>query len=220
MNVCPLVYLAGRRLLILALSGLLLTGCAGSPTPRYYSLNAALAAAPAPANNTYSGQSAKAIGIGPITLPEAVDRPQLVLSQGTGEVTLAQGHRWAGSLKQDIALLLAAHLTRRLGDHPPIAAYPQSIAVDAPYQVTLDMTRFAASLGGEAHVEALWTVRGGSDSPPLRKRGVYRAAVQAHASGTEHAAVVAAYVQALLTLGDDLAKDLAPLCPTPPGITP
>ena len=219
MNICPLTHLAGRRLLILPLLALLLTGCAGSPAPRYYSLNAALAAAPAPADNALAGQPAKAIGISPITLPEAVDRPQLVLSQGTGEVTLAQGHRWAGSLKQEIGLLLADHLTRRLG-HPPIAAYPQSMAVDAPYQVSLDVTRFTASLGGEAQVEALWTVRGGSDSPPLRKRGAYRAPVQAHATGTEHAAVVAAYVQALLALGDDLVEDLAPLRPTPLRITP
>ena len=214
MNVCPLINLVGRRLLILALPGLLLTGCAGSPAPRYYSLNVALPAASAPTDNAHAGQPAKAIGIGPITLPETVDRPQLVLLQGTGEVTLAQGHRWAGSLKQEIGLLLADHLTRRLG-YPPIAAYPQSMAVDAPYQVSLDITRFAASLGGEAQIEALWTVRGDNDSPPLRKRGVYLAPVQAHATGTEHAAVVAAYVQALHALGDDLAKDLAPLRPTP-----
>jgi uncharacterized protein len=216
MNVCPLVNFAGRRLLFLPFLALLLTGCAGSPAPRYYSLNAALPAAPAPADNAHAGQPGKAIGIGPITLPEAVDRPQLVLSQGTGEVTLAQGHRWAGSLKQEIGLLLADHLTRRVGGHPPIAAYPQSMAVDAPYQVSLDITRFTASLGGETQIEALWTVRGGSDAPPLRKRGVYRAPV----SGTGHAAVVAAYVQALLALGDDLAKDLAPLRPTPPGTAP
>lgn len=182
-----------------------LTGCGTSSLPRYYMLVPNQAAVPLPRSNP--GQAR--IGIDAITLPEVVDRPQLVLRSNTHEVGLAQDRRWAEPLKQAIPRLLAQHLAQRL-DNPLVAALPQRLAIDPDYRVQLDIQRFEGRLGEAVLVEASWAIRQGNGELLASGRPLVRQAV---ASGS-HEDLVAAYVRALSAIGDELADRLRAL-PSP-----
>jgi len=97
-----------RWILLIVLS-LILAGCAKTPPSRFYTLS------------PLSGSEAKAgaekedhdltIGVGPITLPDHLDRPQIVTRESSNVIELAEFDRWAGSLKENYSygggLLLA-----------------------------------------------------------------------------------------------------------------
>ena len=89
--------LAGLVLLTLA-------GCADKPT-RLYVLTATTEK---PAATSPSGL---AIGIGPITLPKYLDRPQIVSSVEANSLDQANFDQWGGDLNDNITRVLATNLS-------------------------------------------------------------------------------------------------------------
>ncbi|MGH8649645.1 MAG: PqiC family protein, partial [Burkholderiales bacterium] len=73
---------------------LLLAACGSSPKERYYTLTSA-PSAPAPA----PGVAASSIAVGPVTVPEAVNQPQIVVQIAANQVAITEFHRWAAPLK-------------------------------------------------------------------------------------------------------------------------
>ncbi len=128
----------------------LAAGCGTTPGSVFYTLQAG---DPPPA-----GGSTLSVIVGPVTLPEAVDRPQLVVSTGGNRVEIAEFHRWAEPLKREIPRVIASHLGRQLGTTSAGVFTDVSIS-DPDYRVLLDVQRFELRRGEETVVEALWTVR-------------------------------------------------------------
>ena len=108
------------------------------------------------------GEYAYSIAVGPITLPEVVDRPQFVLRAGPNEVTVVELHRWAGSLKSEIPRIIADNLAADL-NVKRVAAYPQNAGDNADYRVLVDIQRFDSTMGESVTIDALWTVKRASD---------------------------------------------------------
>jgi len=99
-----------RRLVTITLPCLflMLVGCGTTPNPRFY----ALTSAPAP---PASSSTTMTVAVGPVTIPAAVDRPQIVLTTGPNRVRLEEFDRWAAPLQNDIARAVAANLVAALG---------------------------------------------------------------------------------------------------------
>jgi uncharacterized lipoprotein YmbA len=174
-----------------------LTGCS-SPREAYYTLSAAGAmngAAPAGGESTYS------VAVGPITLPEVVDRPQFVLRAGPNEVTFVELHRWAGSLKSEIPRIIADNLAADL-NVKRVAAYPQTAGDNADYRVLVDIQRFDSTLGESVSIDALWTVKRASDGALRTGSSTARES----SSGGTYEAVVAAHSRALATISREIAE--------------
>lgn len=85
----------------------LLIACQQSPRKNYYLLNGP---SPAPEN---IATITHAIGIGPIELPDYLQRPQMVRHQGNNELNMADNEYWAERLDKGIVRVLGLHLTRR-----------------------------------------------------------------------------------------------------------
>jgi len=170
-----------------------LAGCA-SPTPRYYTLSAPEQPA---AKALYS------VAVGPVTVPDSVDRSQLVLRTGANEVAIAEQSRWAESPKTAIPRVIAANLAQALGD-AYVSAYPQGVGSEADYRVTVDIQRFESAPGDAATVEALWTVTAakGKGAAPRSGRSLAREPVQ----GKDYNALVAAHGRALANISRDIAE--------------
>jgi uncharacterized protein len=186
----------------------LLTGCGSSPRETYYTLSAVGAmnsAAPGSVESTYS------VAVGPITLPEVVERPQLVLRVGPNEVTLVELHRWAGPLKSEIPRIIAENLAAYL-DVKRVAAYPQSAGDNADYRVLVDVQRFDSTLGESVTIDALWTIKRVSDG--VMRTG--RSSVKESSSGGSYDAVVAAHSRALATISREIAEAIRSFPPQKP----
>jgi uncharacterized protein len=132
----------------LLLVGLLVCGCGGYPS--YYTLT--------PDGPVPSG-GGRAIGIGPVTVAEYIDRPNLVLQDESGPNTLlvASDHRWAGDLEQAVMRVTAANLGRRLKTGN-VMMYPWQRDGDISRQVAIDIRQFHGAFDGYAVIEASYRV--------------------------------------------------------------
>jgi uncharacterized lipoprotein YmbA len=151
--------------------------------------------------NATAAEARDAIVVGPVTLPEVVDRPQLVVRIGANEVAILEQHRWAEPLRSEIPRLIARTLSQLLGTSR-VSAYPESASQEAGLRVAIDIQRFEAAPGIEVSVEALWSVRRLPGGKPTTGRSIVREPI----AGEGYDAVVAAYGRALAALSRDLAQ--------------
>lgn len=104
--------------ILVALAGLL-QGCISfgqeSPETAYYLLTAETEAQPAIAEDA----SATAISIGPVSIPEFLDRPQIVTRNGS-RVRFADLHRWAEPLDTAVIRVVSENLARRYPQWQPV----------------------------------------------------------------------------------------------------
>lgn len=181
----------------LLLSALLLAGCGSTPKTSFYTLTPAAAGTRADAKGSYS------VAIGPVAIPDSVDRPQMVLRTGANQVAISEFERWAGPLRNEIALALAENLRSRLGG-ASVFTYPQGIGADV--NVSVDVQRFDSALGEVATVEVLWQVRPAKGAP---RSG--RSQVREAAGGAGYDALVAAHGRALAAVSGDIAAAIRAL---------
>jgi uncharacterized lipoprotein YmbA len=142
-----------------------------------------------------------AIGVGPIKLPEHLDRPQIVSRTSSNQLELAEFHRWAGSLKDDFSRVLAENLSILLATDR-VSVYPWRKSVPIEYQVAVDVARFDAELGGNAWLIARWTVFGGRDKKVLFME---RSRISETSDDHGYDAMVAAQSRALARLSREIA---------------
>ncbi len=133
-----------NRLLIL-LAAVLVAGCA-QPNKTYYVLTAS---GPVPSGGGIG------IGVGPITLAEYLDRPNLVTQEAPNQLGVAEDHRWAGDLTASIIRVTAANLGRQLHTGN-VRTYPWQTDSEISYQVTLDIRQLHSETDGYAVIEAGW----------------------------------------------------------------
>jgi uncharacterized protein len=175
----------------------MLVGCASTPPPRYYTLSIE-----APQTASAQGPS---ISVAAVTVPDTVDRPQLVVAVNANEVIILEQQRWAEPLKGELGRVLAENLSRATGN-PRIAAYPQSASLNADYRLLVDFQRFAGRPGGDVVLDVLWGVRAKDGALVRRGRSSAREAVD-----KGYDALVVAYSRALATLAGEIATALKDL---------
>ena len=170
--------------------------CGSPPKERYYTLTTA-PGAPASA----AGGTTSSIAVGPVTVPEMVDQPPLVVEVAANQVSIYEYHRWASPLKGEIARVIAANLAQELGT-PRVWSYAQATLPNPDYQVLVDIQRFDSALGEAVTIDALWTVRRAAGGAP--KTG--RSSVREPVSGAGFDALVAAHSRALARVSGDIAS--------------
>jgi uncharacterized lipoprotein YmbA len=169
--------------------------CARSPAVRYYTLTDGPARrAPPTADVRYS------VAVGPVSVPEAVDRAQLVVRLSPTELAIADQHRWAEPLEGEIARALAVELERRL--EGARVAPGRGAGAEADLEVRLDVQRFESRLGAEASIEALWSVSPGEGGHTSTGRSLVTVPVAA----AGYDALVTAHAQAIARIGQDIAR--------------
>jgi len=175
-----------------------LAGCGTSPKSNFYTLGPDAVPANADAKSSYT------VAIGSVTVPDMLDRPQIVIRSGANQVVISDFERWAGTLKSEIARAIADNLTQMLGG-AIVFAYPQGASVTADYKVLVDVQRFDSTLGDAATVEVLWHVRPAKGEP---RTG--RSAVRVATDGaTSYDALVAAHNRALASVSRDIANAIS-----------
>jgi uncharacterized lipoprotein YmbA len=173
--------------------------------------SAALAACSSPRSNFYTlgpdtaldsagAPSSVTVVVGPVTVPELVDRPQLVTRMSGNEVKLNEFARWGEPLKSGVADAIAADLTRLLGSQR-VSVSSQTVAGTEACRVRVDIVQFDSMPGEAVAVDALWTVRVAGRTELLTGRSTVREPVQ----GADDAALIAAHSRALGAVSRDIA---------------
>lgn len=196
------------------LACVMLGACASTSTESFYTLNPsattpAASAASAPAANTASGIG---IAVGPVRVPEIVDRSQLVVRRGATQVDLLEQHRWAQPLRAEIAQAIASGLRGHLPG-ARVALDRDAAAQNAQIRVAVDISRFDAVPGDAVVVQALWSIRSTTPQAPLAGQSTSREPLQG--SGNEE--IAPAFARAMAGVSRDIAAAIAAMpAPTAP----
>jgi uncharacterized lipoprotein YmbA len=124
---------------------LLAVGCGTPPKEYFYTLGDYTLGDLATGDAAATGSNYYTVAIAPVSVPEGVDRPQMVVRAGINRVELSELHRWAEPLKSEIPRVLAVHLRRALRT-ARIATADQSASLDADYRIAVDVQRFESTL--------------------------------------------------------------------------
>ncbi len=136
---------------IACLIATLAAGCASSPPTGLY----LLAAQPQPAPAQPFPDS---LGIGPVDLPDYLDRLQIMTRGASGEIAVSDTERWAEPLHEGLARILGENLAALLGTQRIVRfPWPASLAPDV--QVAVEVLRFETGPGARLSLEARWSVR-------------------------------------------------------------
>jgi len=177
------------------------TGCASDPA-RFYTLSAT--ATPS------STQSKLSVAVGSVSVPAAVDRPQIVVSTSANTVTVDDFNRWASPLQDNIARVVAENLVAILGT-PRVTLFPQTVTPDVDYRVQIEVRSFESAPGKSATINAVWTVRRTKDG----KTETGRTSAQEKLSDNGFDALAAAHSRALAQMSRDIADAITALARTP-----
>lgn len=173
---------------------LFVTGCA-QPGKSFYLLTAG---GPMPAGGGIG------IGVGPVSLAEYLNRPNLVTQQGPNQLAFAEDHRWAGDLSASIARVTATNLGRQIKSGN-VRTYPWLRDDEIRYQITLDIRQLHSEDDGYAVIEAGWRAY----SLPERTLKSSKTFVAREAlSADGYAPMVAAQSRLLERLAENIAANL------------
>lgn len=174
-----------------------LSGCGSAPKEHFYTLRAIAERDPAAANAAYS------VNVGPVTVPELVERQQLVLTRNDNQVEILEQTRWAASLQSIIGHVIASNLTQLAGN-PRMAVYSPDTTVDADFHVAVDVLRFESVLGTAASLDAKWTIRTADEQ--VLKSG--RTIISEPTHGQDLTALLMAHDRLLAALSRDIIQVL------------
>ncbi|EIM96157.1 hypothetical protein WQE_35615 [Paraburkholderia hospita] len=184
--------------LAVALTMITLVGCASSKS-EFYTLSAE-----APRESVNRGSPVTVV-IGAVTVPELVDRPQIVARAGTNTVNIDEFARWAEPLKSQIPHAVAADLSQLLN-----TSFVSTLLLSgdpaAVWRVRMDVQRFDADLGDAATVDVLWSVLPPGKASPITGRSI----VREPCAGAGYDAAVAAWSRALAKVSLDIAAGISP----------
>ena len=181
-------------------------GCLGSSRPaRFYTL-APLTVRDGPASTVTDAT----LAIGPVEVPDYVDRQQIVTRTGANELVVAEFDRWGSSLDNQITGSLVTTLRDRLASRQ-IAVAPWRSAIlsgGATYRAAVSISRFDGIPGQSVVLQGRWELIAQS-SDAEESLGLREATVTEQVDGTSYDALVAAMQKALVQFGQQMADSVA-----------
>jgi len=185
-------------ILMICLTACILSSCSRSPRVAFYTLSSETKPDPGAVGGAFYS-----IVVGPVSIPELYDRPQLVARVDSNRVEILEFHQWASPLKSEISRTIANDLALLLRSSR-VAVYPGNTETDTDIRVRIDIQRFDMTPGKGVELEALWSL---SRKGEVLKRG--KTAAREPVSGGDNGTLVAAYGRALGTVSRDIAQGVA-----------
>jgi len=125
---------------------LCLLSCASSPPSNFYRLTPAVDHAP--------GGSTPSLGIGPVDIPEFLNRNALVYTRGGNQLQLAESERWAEPLDDGVTRVLGLNLSALLQTET-LRFFPWDLRQAPDYGVRINILDLDAR-DGQAILVADW----------------------------------------------------------------
>lgn len=179
-----------------------LAGCSGTEPSNYYLLST-LPAPESPIRATPTDQLA--VGVGPVSLPMYLDRPQLVTRASPNRLDLAEFDRWAEPVQDMFSRTLAENVSALIGSDL-VYVLPRRRTPELDYRVAVEVFRFDRSPEGEVKLLARWTItEDNEDTSLITRRSMI---IEPTPPDSEAEEVILALSRAVEDLGREIARDL------------
>ncbi|PMS23162.1 hypothetical protein C0Z18_02855 [Trinickia dabaoshanensis] len=180
------------------LGAALLSGCASSPSSRFYTLGG-----PSQTERAPTAPAAKPpaflIEVPAVDVPAQVARNQLVVSESATRVDVLEQERWASLPADEIRRALSADLAAQLGTFDVFGSpHPENVPV---YRISVNVSRLESWPGSRTVLDSVWSVRS------LRTQTLVTChTVQRETVGAGYDALVAGHRRAVGELSDSIAS--------------
>ena len=192
-------------LLALALLALSVEGClfsrGSNPPARYWMLDSL----PGPPSET-AMDSLRILGVGPVSIPPHLDRPELVTRTGANELHVHARDFWAEPLRVSVKRVLAEDLTVLVPDLRTVL-FPWKGPGRPDYQLAVEISRLDARPGGPVELLANYVLTSEDGETLLVDTAWIRQAFEED----ETAVIVAAVSKAVEVLSRKIAGQLTPI---------
>ncbi len=178
-------------------------GCSRTQPPTFYAL-ASLSPETRASTLDLRGTT---LAVGPVQLPEYVDRPQIVTQESQHRYELAEFDQWAEPIEDNFSRVLTDNLSTLLSP-VQIAVIPWQSDLPATYRVQVDVTRFSGAVGAEAALRARWYIFGKEAQTALVTR---QSSFSEAVSGQEYEALVAALSRTVEALSHAITAEIKAL---------
>ena len=109
------------------------------------------------------------MGLGPIKLPDYLDRSQIVTRTSPNKLHLAELDQWAEPLQDNVTRVLTENLSVLLSTDA-IVRYPWKRSQEIDYRIAIEVTRFDTEASGETSLIARWRILTGDGKEVLAAR--------------------------------------------------
>jgi len=187
---------------------LLIMGCGSTQPSRFYTLTVSETSFP---EQRAAEGIAPVVAIGPVNIPDYLDRPQIVTRGAGNEIYIAEFERWAGPLKSAMPRFLAQHISARVpADRFTVIPWRPvaSFQIPVSYRIVVIVEEFVGDPGGQVVLKALWTVFQETDSTVVSLR---ESSYAEQTGGNDYGSLVAAMSRALDRLAHDMARAIETL---------
>ena len=195
------MYLIARSITLCAFVSLLVGACGSSPPVRYFALS------PMDSVQQQDPDDAVTLGVGPLRLPEYLNRSQIVTRGGGSELEVDEFSRWAEPLTQALHRVVSTDVDNMMNG-VMVIAFPWEAVVhnEVDYRLLGEVTRFDADRSGRVVLDIQWgiTATTGQVAVVIRRTQYETRA----ARPDDPAIVVSAMNDALAMFSRDVASEL------------
>ncbi|OGP62308.1 MAG: hypothetical protein A2169_06575 [Deltaproteobacteria bacterium RBG_13_47_9] len=187
---------------LIAVFLIFLTACGTTRPSKFYTLNSLQTLETV--KQVASEEKKMSVAIGPVEIPDYLDRPQIAVRSSQNELTVNEYERWAGSLRDDITRVLVENLSILLGGDR-VSVFPLRPGFQSDYRIRVNLTRFDIMPDDIVSMRAEWAI--------LDKNGVIAFTMREtnfdeHIEGRSYSDKIAALSRALTGLSKDIADGI------------
>jgi uncharacterized lipoprotein YmbA len=188
---------------------LVLSGCLGggsqTPPTRYFVLNSLYTAEKK--IQPVADLNEVVVVIGPLTLTQVLDRPQIIIRHSDNEIRVSDLDRWAEPLRENLARVVIDNIAFLLS-RGRVIRFPPPRSIPVVYQVLMEITRFDGKPGGEVVLRARWAILGDNGDTVLLKQ---QSVLNEPTGGDTVAEMVSAQSRLVAKFSRDIAEALKTL---------
>ena len=144
------------------------------------------------------------IGIGPISIPGYINRPQIVTKTNSAEVQFDEFARWAEPVDAMFTRTLAQNI-KALTNSQSIYAHPWPNLINLDYRISATVIKFENDTQGDALLIVHWGIIDGSDTTDYK---VIYSEFTAKSINTSYAARVAALNDTLAQFAKEIVANI------------
>ncbi|MFH1692500.1 MAG: PqiC family protein [Candidatus Omnitrophota bacterium] len=182
-----------------------LGGCisiSNTPSPRFYSL---IALDKGQAVKQYHVPAGFTIGVGPVKIPEFLNRPQIVTMNKKRMLEFAEFDRWGEGLDFAFVRLMNEDLTLMMPD-ATIEMYPWNLNIAITYQVVVNVIALESRLDQDMLLIVQWTIIDQKNKKAIfTKRSELRQVIEPHS----YLGLVKSLSAACAVLSEEVAAELS-----------
>jgi hypothetical protein len=184
---------------------MMLTACGGrTPPAKFYTLQ--------PVEQSSTGKSLPldvALAVGPVAIPAALDRAEIVTRDAGNAISFSQYHRWAGPLEESIASVMAQNIANLL-DTERVTPFTRENIFQPTHRVVININRYDSQLAKEFLIDATWSIK---DLKSKKLLLVRNSTIRESLASAEYEELVAAQSKVLAALSQEIAAGLIEVVP-------